>query len=246
MIRHLRNSHHIEWEEFQQKKRKRNGDQPVARKKAKTQLNLLKKREIDKELMVYIALDMQAFSCVQGKGFRRLLRKLVPGYTPPHRTTFSRTLGPDLYEEVKRKLMEQMADDVKQGLMSIACTTDGWSSPTHHCYISLTVHYITAEFVLKNITLGVKLLEDRHTGENLQECLEELLTEWSLFNLPKVPTFFVTDNARNIGSAIRTGPWTHILCFAHTLQLVLNDAKRFTDGVADLLKQVKFSVREFS
>lgn len=240
LIRHLENSHEIGWGEFQEKKRKRDGDKTVARKKPKTEISASKKREINRELMVYMALDMQPFSTVEGKGFRSLLRTLVPGYTPPHRTTFSRSLGPDLYQEVKDKLKEAMAEDTQQGLMSISCTTDGWTSRTRHDYLSLTVHYVTAAFDLKNVTIGVKLIDKDHTGLNLKLCLEELLSEWNLLNLPHVPTFFATDNALNIGSAVRLGNWSHILCFAHTLQLALKDAKKFTPGVTDLLTKVKF------
>lgn len=75
-------------------------------------------------------------------------------------------------------------------------------------------------------------MPEGHTSENLKNVLLDLAEEWGL---PQgIPVFIVTDNARNfLGAALRTG-WLSIQCFAHTLQLCINCAKRDTPNFEQL------------
>ncbi|KAL1498403.1 hypothetical protein ABEB36_009209 [Hypothenemus hampei] len=82
-------------------------------------------------------------------------------------------------------------------------------------------------------------LLDRHTGSNLKTHLNKMMSEWDLLNIKNVPIFFITDNARNISLATTQSGWTHLYCFAHTLQLVLKDAEVKTPGVEELLTKFR-------
>ena len=51
--------------------------------------------------------------------------------------------------------------------------------------------------------------------------MHKLLSTW---NIADKEIYFVTDNGRNIVKAINLEPsWTRVPCFAHTLQLVVDD-----------------------
>ena len=55
----------------------------------------------------------------------------------------------------------------------------------------------------------------------------------------------VTDNASNIVAAVKITGWTHVPCFAHTLNLVVSEAIKSDENVSDLKKRCKRTVTFF-
>ena len=55
----------------------------------------------------------------------------------------------------------------------------------------------------------------------------------------------VTDNASNMVAAISKTPWRHLPCFAHSLNLVVQDSITRTSDISDLQKQCKDIVSHF-
>lgn len=104
------------------------------------------KSAFDQLCMEMIAIDLKPFSCIEDKGFQRLLSRLDNTYDRPSRTICSRSLCPDLYNETERELMNELKSDIAAGLMSLSTMTDGWKSRSGHHYLSLTVHYMTTNF----------------------------------------------------------------------------------------------------
>ncbi|KAH0535079.1 hypothetical protein KQX54_013083 [Cotesia glomerata] len=69
-----------------------------------------------------------------------------------------------------------------------------------------------------DIELGLMSMSqflEKHTGIYLKTELIQMLTEWDLLDTPTVPIYFVTDNGRNISSAISQSGWNHIYCFCY-------------------------------
>ena len=103
----------------------------------------------------------------------------------------------------------------------IGLTTDEWSSRTVQSYFSLTIHYVTSNFILQEKTLNISPLSESHTGKTINKLLQKLIAFWKLDDME---IYFITDNGRNVVKAINLEPsWTRVACFAHTLQLVIND-----------------------
>ena len=92
-----------------------------------------------------IAKDMLPFVCVNDPGFRQMLHTFEPRYVPPDRTTIPRYYMPELYDQEKTRIMKAIATE----LQYFAFTSDGWSSRANHSYISLTVHYIDSQWVIR-------------------------------------------------------------------------------------------------
>ncbi|KAH7979897.1 hypothetical protein HPB49_011842 [Dermacentor silvarum] len=149
-----------------------------------------------------IARDLQPYEFVEKNRFQNFIRHLQPQYKIPHRTTFSRTVIPELYRRTVDSLKKQIASDIANGLESLAFTTDMWTSRENQGYISLTCHYMTQDFAVKAFTLACCHLQESHTAVNIQAYLTEIVKEWSL-DLSNVPVYVVTDNGRNIRSAMR-------------------------------------------
>ena len=113
------------------------------------------------------------------------------------------------------------------GLKYFSITTDCWTSRAQHSFMSLTVHYISAEWTLQSHMLETGEITTGHTVVNLSSYLEECLDRWNLQSTQV--SAVVTDNALNITAAISRLEWQHFGCFSHTLQLDVQKAISLTD-----------------
>jgi len=92
--------------------------------------------------------------------------------------------------------------------------------------------------------LGVKELKESHDAKYISKIISEILDEWHIQINSVVAV--ITDNASNIKKAIRDtfGRKRHIPCFAHTLNLVIQDAIA-TPEFQTIVKKVKNIVTYF-
>ena len=157
-------------------------------------INSVRAQNISKHIGVFIAHDLR--------------------HKVPSRTYFSQTVVPSLYMEVKKDVMAGISKAV-----SVALTTDGWTSRATESYITTTAHYISQEWKLENKVLETTTLPCSHTGEALGEALDDTATRWNTKRQHGV-NCVVTDNASNITLGVKlSGLQPHIGCFAHTINL---------------------------
>ena len=184
-----------------------------------------------------IVVDMQPTSIVEDRGFQKFVSSLDARYRPPSRKTIVGTLLPQKYKEV--------ADKVCAGLDMVeyvATTTDIWTSVQTEGYITLTSHYITPFWELKSPVLATVQLTSQHTAINIASELQKLANQWEIKD--KVVSI-VTDNASNMITAARICGWTHLSCFAHTLNLVVTDAIKSDDELMQIQQKAKNVVSFF-
>jgi hypothetical protein len=162
---------------------------------------------------------------------------LDPRIVLPSRSTLTSTLLPELYEAAKSKLHEEL-DSCKY----VALTTDGWSSNVGDPYITVTVHYVTKNLKMMSRVLTTSHMPQAHTGENICKFLKETASVWRIEN--KIVAV-VTDNAANVKEAVRLTGWKSILCFAHTLNLVVKDALKDNKELETVLTQCRDLVAFF-
>ncbi|KAH7961264.1 hypothetical protein HPB52_006394 [Rhipicephalus sanguineus] len=250
LVNHLRSKHHMQYLELQKltkekpKPKEKSQQTLLDLTKAKGALSESAKKETTIFIARMIARDLQPYEFVENKGFQDLIRHLQPQYKIPHRTTFSRTVIPELYRRTVDSLKTQIASDITKGLESLAFTTDMCTSRANQGYISLTYHYMTQDFAVKAFTLACCYLQESHTAVNIQACLTEIVKEWSL-DLGTVPVYVVTDNGRNIRAAVRQMEWIPLQCLGHTLQLAIKDAKEETPVVSSLCKKARALVGHY-
>ncbi len=110
-----------------------------------------------------MALDMRLFSVVENDGFTHLLSVLEPRYQLPSRLHFNQNVLPHLYSEVRAKLVKDLSND-----KCIALTTDGWTSRATKSFMTITAHYITENWVIKNPVLQTRFtVYESHTSDHL-------------------------------------------------------------------------------
>ena len=86
--------------------------------------------------------------------------------------------------------------------------------------MTITAHYISDEWKLESNVLCTTEMAERHTGSNSASRICEVLGAWNI--LDSRVSALVTDNASNMTVALSNLEWSHMPCFAHTLQLAVN------------------------
>lgn len=141
--------------------------------------------------------------------------------------------------ELKKYIRAVFDDD---GAECFALTTDGWTSRAGDSYVCATAHMMDRDFRQHAYALACKPMPQEHTGENIVQFLRDVIEEWSLPD--NIPTFVITDNGRNFVSAVAKSNWSG-LCFAHTLQLCINDAKREVASFSQLCAKCRSIVGRY-
>ncbi|XP_072400484.1 zinc finger BED domain-containing protein 4-like [Diabrotica undecimpunctata] len=189
------------------------------------------KKSIDSNLLLLFTMDFQPFSIVEDVGFKTFVQSLNPSYYRlPNRQTISKTLIPALYERCLNRTKE-----AAQNILNVCITTDCWTSANNESFIAITGHFIDDKFQMRSILLECDLFEGSHTGTNLSKTLIDVANSWGL---QKKVILAVSDNAANIKKAIANTGWEHFGCFAHTLNLTVQDALKLAQGILIKVKTI--------
>lgn len=172
--------------------------------------------EITQRICLMVEKDIMPISMVCGEGFQDLLGYIEPNYKIPSRQTITSRIEAR-FAEGKKELKTQLAS-----AKFVALTTDCWTALTTESYVTITCHYIDDDWGVKSAVLLTQSMPGRHTADNLTAKLTDVVETWEVTG--KVAAC-VHDNARNIVAANspRRMNWNSVACFAHTLQLAVND-----------------------
>lgn len=162
----------------------------------------------------YIAKEMQPLNTVEKPAFKSMLQTFDKQYELPKKTYISQTAIPSLYNKVKDDILKEIKD-----IAFYSATTDMWSSSNMTPYMSLTIHYITADWTLQSKCLETRYIPENHTADVLAEAIKSALADWEL-DEGKMACI-TTDNGANIVAAIRNLGWPWLNCFGHNLHLAV-------------------------
>jgi len=182
-----------------------------------------------------IITDFQPFKVVEDKGFKKFVNLLNPNYTLPTRQAISKTLIPLEYQKCVFRVEELIEKEVD----NVCLTTDCWTSRYNKSYIAVTAHFVNKEFILKLVLIECTEIIERHTSVNLSNEIKAIITKWKLDG--KV-VLVVLENASTIKNAINNLQIRHLGCFAHTINLVVEEGLKCE---SDLINKVKTVVTHF-
>lgn len=104
------------------------------------------------------------------------------------------------------------------------------------------MHYLSQDLQFKTVLLGCCLFPGQHTAENIAAEIQTLVDKYGLRN--KV-NFMVTDNAANIVKAVKEIlGWKHFGCYAHSLNLVVENSLQFIKPQIDKVKLIVAHVKK--
>ena len=170
---------------------------------------------ITKLIAEFVARDLRPLSVVSGDGFRQLLNTIEPGYQVPSHTHITKICR-QIFQTTKEELRKTL-----EGQPHVALTTDIWTSRATQAYLTITAHFITAEWKMGSAVLQTQEMPERHTGVHISEKLKEATSEWGIADEKVVAV--VHDNATNmVLAADLLEGWGDLSCFGHTLQLAVN------------------------
>jgi len=198
----------------------------------------VKKKELDTALMWMICLDFQPYNIVEHKGFRDFVLALDPRYNLPSKHTLKYNyINKEYYRGV------YILKEILYKTQYIAITCDTWTSSSTETYLSATCHFINSDFELKSAILSIKKLLDvtNHTAENIANSLESIFLEW---NIRDKIICIVTDNASAMIKACELLKIKNLPCFAHTVNLVVQDSIKF-ECVKEIMTKCKTIVTFF-
>lgn len=173
-------------------------------------------RKITDAMSKFICVDMAPVYTVEKKGFRALVKTLDPRCNMPDPKHFSYVQLPRMYEECRAKVKEEL-----QHVEYYTLTTDLRTSRVTQPYMSLTVHFINSDWVLRSRCLQTSYFPEDHTGVMIATALKEALQSWELRE--DMLICVTTDNATNNISALQLNEWNSLQCFGHRLQLAIGE-----------------------
>jgi len=181
-------------------------------------------KNLTSELVKFVAVDLRPYSSVSGSGFQSLCQTLVnygAQYVNfnvkkalPDRKTVARHV-PDVAAATKAEGKNKLAKSDY-----IALTTDGWTNDFRKvAYVTVTAHYFDSDLNLQSCILNTGAVNEKKTAEVLCNVVKEVAVDFGI-EMNKVT--IVTDNAANMIAAFRD-QCCRLSCFAHCLNLVVND-----------------------
>ena len=169
---------------------------------------------------------------VEDVGFRKVLKLLEPRYQCPSRKYFTETIIPKIYSGMKEEVVRLINSCDDESYLSF--TMDAWSSSVNDtALLSLTAHWIDSQFKRVSAVLNTQCLTEAHTGECIAAQVLSMLEKWEKA-LQRVH-LVITDNASNMAKAMRDASLPHFGCFAHSLQLAINDGLLSQKIVKDII-----------
>ncbi|XP_053966175.1 E3 SUMO-protein ligase ZBED1-like [Anastrepha ludens] len=198
--------------------------------------NSKRKNDIDRALTEMIAKDVQPYSVIENEGFIKYTQVLDPRYKLPSRTQLRDVLMHNLFRETSVKLSAML-----ESISNIAVTCDLWTSSANVNFITVTCHFLH-EYTMKTASLATRKLIDptNHSAQNIANTLREILNFWNVY---EKTICIVTDNASAMLKACELLNIRNLPCFAHTLNLVVQDGLKLDKDEASkaLFTKYKFA-----
>ncbi|KAL4463299.1 hypothetical protein ABPG72_013608 [Tetrahymena utriculariae] len=191
--------------------------------------------KINEKIAYFIAHDMRPYETVEGDGFKQMISALEPKYQVPSSYYFRKTGIPNLYNKLKAELLLILKNDLK----CLSFTTDYWQSSFQDSYLTVTLHFIDSEFMLKSYVLDTLKHNSSHTALAVSEKIIEIFRNFGL-NLQNFGySFSTTDQGANIKAALRDHlKIPNIPCCNHALNnLITSIYKESNEGIFQNIKE---------
>ena len=110
-------------------------------------------KSLTKAVGQFIAGGMHPYSVVEDYWFKNLMKVAEPRYTLPSRPHFRDKVVANLYSVEKERIVDGLAK-----ASHIALTTDGWTSRSTKCFMTVTAHYITEDWTMGSVVLQTRVI----------------------------------------------------------------------------------------
>ena len=185
-------------------------------------------KRCDNALLQMLACDLQPLAIVEYPGFMNYINSMGAHARLPTKHTLLNTLLPAKYAEVQKTVLVMLSST-----KHIALSGDIWLSPTSGEHLYISAHFISNDWELKSVALGMIFLLNQITIDELAERLFQLVEKWQITN--KVSCLVSSRNTK-VSSAAKMRNWSHLCCFADSLNLAVKDSLRANEDLMQLQK----------
>nr|XP_017024329.1 zinc finger BED domain-containing protein 4-like isoform X1 [Drosophila kikkawai] len=241
---HLRNKHSEIFATCGQKKLSATFDKVVTisesfKSAAAFKENGHKTKEISEAIIYMICKDNMPVRCVEKEGLRGLLKKCVPHFKMPSRSTVTTM--------IEEKYIQCVGAVVKilSSVQDFAFTCDAVTIPNStRSFLTITAHFI-ANDSLNAICLAASRMDQSHTSDYVSFLLEETCAEFQIDAIKW--TTLTTDSASNMkcASKLFLGVNKHVPCFAHSINLVVDATIKEISSFSTIVDKIKRVVMHF-
>ena len=128
---------------------------------------------ITRKLVIFVGCTNVPNQIVKSPKFRDLLTTLDKRYVLPGRASISKELDKVMVDP-KVKIVNVLKDSQRVSICANIWTKKGMSSS----YLGITAHFFTrSDHVHHRVTLAVRRMPSPHTGENIRQLVDDILTE---------------------------------------------------------------------
>lgn len=189
-----------------------------------------------------------SFNLVENRAFQSYVSTLNKHVPSISRRSIVRVIEDEHAE--RRPMIQQVIRDIDS---NIAITCDGWSSRVFRGYFTVTAHWITADFDLKEVVLDFVYFPAPHNQWTTKAFLSKILHD---FEIEQKVTAVTTDNGPEMSPAIellrldlnskynRNIPkFWHIRCACHIIHRGITDALEPLKGTMRELRSILHGLR---
>ncbi|KAJ5085382.1 hypothetical protein N7532_003037 [Penicillium argentinense] len=195
---------------------------------------------LEQNLVRWVVIDDMAFDAIESPPFQQIFQDLGVSLPFASRMTMARRIDRDF-----DNCREQLIEELEQTCQTISLSLDAWTSKNSKAMFGVVGHWLTVDFQYRERVLEFTELHGIHSGENMAEILQTLLTELRIeHKLLAITADNATSNERLLSelylnltekfqamygavSAARAlrfqGVDSYIRCTAHVLNLIVSD-----------------------
>ena len=219
-----------------------------------------RQKAITDALIKMIVKDLQPVYIVEREGFRDFVNVLEPRYTIVSRKHLQQTLLPSCHVKVEEAIRSALME-----IDTCSLTLDIWSSRRMHAYLGITCHFVTKEWEVLSLLISCSQLHGHHTGENILSEFEEVVSRAGISlkvyrvvtdnasNVRKafesLPGFDIEKDSDDEDDQMEESEDSdvdvmqldqieipqRVPCFAHTLQLAINDGLKSCRSISSIV-----------
>lgn len=185
------------------------------------------------KLAKMLALDNLPFSLVEGEGFLEFVETLCPKWKVPSQAYFSAVGVPEMHRTMLALVGSAL---METAVHTIHLTTCMWNSGPDTDKVCITAHWVTfktfdsrartncttKEGIRQHATLAVFTIDKTYTALKILDEFNARVFEWLQPRGLKIG-FVATDNSSHIIRAMSDGGYFRVLCFAHCMNLIVQD-----------------------
>lgn len=195
--------------------------------------------KITDAILYFICTHYRSYDIIQCEKFKHLMKKLDPHYKIPNENIIQK--GLDEKYDMEIKIFKKILNETLHVTISI----DSWSEVgSFESFLRVTVHFVANGIrKLKSRNIEMIKLSEQHTADCIAFVLSKILQNWCI-DIDKV-TAVVTNDESNIVKAVKKifGQDKHIICFAHTINLVAEKSMKICENLSNIINKVRSVVK---